>query len=447
MRDPSLLDHSRPLVDSRIADNNGSLEWAADSRALLYVWLDEEHRPRRVLRHSVGADTGDDIVHEQDDPGYFLGLSAKQDRRFLLLSVHDHETAEVSLIDAAERRLRPALWPGGSWSTITPSIIRMSDSSSSPILMARRITASSRRRSPVPAARIGARSSRTAPADSFSMSSLSRISWCGSSARTALPRIVVRHFDSGAEHAIAFDEEAYAVGISAGYEYDTTTLSFTYSSMTTPAQVFDYDMIKCTRVLRKTQEVPSGHDPSHYVTRRVMAPAKDGETVPVSLLYRKDTKLDGSAPLLLYGYGAYGMSMPAGFSTDALSFVDRGFVYAIAHARGGKDTGYLWYTEGKREKKINTFTDFIATSPHGAIQSRAGQTTKPSPLIRPITTCRRRPIRTFSRLLASLTRASPIGSRRNGWRSCVSSPRATGSSYCAPTWRRPTPERPAGSSG
>jgi oligopeptidase B len=148
-----------------------------------------------------------------------------------------------------------------------------------------------------------------------------------------LPRIVVRHFDSGAEHAIAFDEEAYAVGISAGYEYDTTTLSFTYSSMTTPAQVFDYDMIKCTRVLRKTQEVPSGHDPSHYVTRRVMAPAKDGETVPVSLLYRKDTKLDGSAPLLLYGYGAYGMSMPAGFSTDALSFVDRGFVYAAARIR------------------------------------------------------------------------------------------------------------------
>jgi oligopeptidase B len=140
--------------------------------------------------------------------------------------------------------------------------------------------------------------------------------------------------------------------------------------MTTPAQVFDYDMIKCTRVLRKTQEVPSGHDPSHYVTQRVMAPAKDGETVPVPLLYRKDTKLDGSAPLLLYGYGAYGMSMPAGFSTDALSFVDRGFVYAIAHARGGKDTGYLC-TEGKREKKINTFTDFIAT---GEFLAREGFT-------------------------------------------------------------------------
>ena len=138
--------------------------------------------------------------------------------------------------------------------------------------------------------------------------------------------------------------------------------------MTTPAQVFDYDMNTRARVLRKTQEVPSGHDPALYVTRRVMAPAKDGETVPVSLLYRKDTKLDGTAPLLLYGYGAYGMTIPAGFSTNALSLVDRGFVYAIAHVRGGKDKGYRWYKDGKREKKVNSFTDFIAAGEFLAAQ-------------------------------------------------------------------------------
>jgi oligopeptidase B len=122
------------------------------------------------------------------------------------------------------------------------------------------------------------------------------------------------------------------------------------------------------RVLRKTQEVPSGHDPSLYVTRRVMAPAEDGETVPVTLLYRKETKLDGSAPLLLYGYGAYGITMPAGFSTNALSLVDRGFVYAIAHVRGGKEKGYRWYKDGKRAKKVNTFTDFIAAGEYLAQQ-------------------------------------------------------------------------------
>ena len=136
--------------------------------------------------------------------------------------------------------------------------------------------------------------------------------------------------------------------------------------MTTPAQVFNYDV--SARALRKTQEISSGHDPSLYVTRRVLAPAKDGETVPISLLYRKETKLDGSASLLLYGYGAYGMSMPAGFSTNALSLVDRGFVYAIGHVRGGKDKGYRWYKEGKRENKVNTFTDFIAAGEFLAAQ-------------------------------------------------------------------------------
>ena len=130
--------------------------------------------------------------------------------------------------------------------------------------------------------------------------------------------------------------------------------------MTTPAQVFDYDMEARTRTLRKTQEVPSGHDPADYVTRRLLAPAADGESVPISLLYKKGTPLDGSAPLFLYGYGAYGIAMPASFSTSRLSLVDRGFVFAIAHIRGGKDKGYRWYTEGKREKKLNTFTDFIA---------------------------------------------------------------------------------------
>jgi len=128
-------------------------------------------------------------------------------------------------------------------------------------------------------------------------------------------------------------------------------------------------MVTRARTLRKTQEIPTGHDPSLYVTRRVMAPAPDGETVPVSLLYSKETKLDGTAPLLLYGYGAYGMTMPAGFSTTALSLVDRGFVYAIAHVRGGKEKGYRWYTDGKREKKTNTFTDFIAAGEYLASEN------------------------------------------------------------------------------
>ena len=118
------------------------------------------------------------------------------------------------------------------------------------------------------------------------------------------------------------------------------------------------------RTLLKTQDVPSGHEPEHYVTRRLMAPAADGESVPVSLLYHRDTPLDGTAPCLIYGYGAYGIAIPAAFNTNILSLVDRGFIYAIAHIRGGKDKGYGWYEAGKRERKTNTFTDFIAAARH-----------------------------------------------------------------------------------
>ena len=134
-------------------------------------------------------------------------------------------------------------------------------------------------------------------------------------------------------------------------EYDTDVIRFSYSSMTTPSQLYDYNMATRERTLLKTQEVPSGHNADDYVTRRVMAPSWDGVEVPVTLLYRKDTPLDGSAPCLLYGYGAYGISIPAGFNTNCLSLVDRGFVYAIAHIRGGKDKGFQWYEDGKMEQE------------------------------------------------------------------------------------------------
>ena len=151
--------------------------------------------------------------------------------------------------------------------------------------------------------------------------------------------------------AIAFDEEAYSLGLQGAAEYDTDIIRFSYSSMTTPTQLYDYNMVTRERTLLKTQEVPSGHNPDDYVTRRVFAPALDGEKVPVTLLYRKDTPLDGSAPCLLYGYGAYGITIPAGFNTNCLSLADRGFVYAIAHIRGGKDKGFAWYEDGKMDEE------------------------------------------------------------------------------------------------
>src|SRR3546814_10626967 len=145
--------------------------------------------------------------------------------------------------------------------------------------------------------------------------------------KDGLPQVIVRDRKTGEEHAIAFAEEAYSLGLQGAAEYDTDVIRFSYSSMTTPSQLFDYDMATRERTLLKTQDVPSGHDPDDYVTRRVFAPAHDGETVPVTLLYRKDTALDGSAPCLLYGYDAYGTTIPASFNTNFLSHAARGLVY------------------------------------------------------------------------------------------------------------------------
>ena len=369
------------VIDCQIADNNGSFEGASDSRTLLYVWLDDEHRPRKVLSHAIGADGQDAVVHEQPDPAYFLGLSETQSRRYLLLNASDHETAEIRLVDtkdlSAAPRLVSAREPEHDYSVEHHDdrliILTNSDGAEDYRIVEAPIETPGREHWREIEPHRPGRLILEIVAFKHHLVRLER--------EDGLPRIVIRRFADGAEHEIAFAEETYALGISPGYEYDTTTLRFTYSSMTTPAQVFDYDMEKRERTLRKTQVIPSGHDPANYVTRRVMAPARDGETVPATLLYRKETKLDGSAPLLLYGYGAYGMTIPASFSTSALSLVDRGFIYAIAHVRGGQDKGYRWYKDGKREKKVNTFTDFIAVgeflarekfTPHGRIVAHGG---------------------------------------------------------------------------
>jgi oligopeptidase B len=357
------------LIGQPIENGNGSLEWAADSQTLLYVWLDEEHRPRRIFAHLLGSDGADTLIHEQPDPAFFLGLGATQSRRFLTVSVHDHETAEIRLVDASaplsSPRLVAARQPEHDYSVehLSEELIILTNSAGAEDY---RIVAA-------PVESPGPESWREIEPHRPGRLILEIVAFKHHLVRLeredGLPRIVIRRLADGEEHAIAFPEEAYALGLSAGYEHDTTTLRFTYSSMSTPSQVFDYDMESRERALRKTQEVPSGHDPSLYVTRRIMAPAKDGESVPISLLYRKTTPLDGTAPLLLYGYGAYGMSIPAGFSTNALSLVDRSFVYALAHIRGGKDKGYRWYKDGKREKKVNSFTDFIAAGEHLALEN------------------------------------------------------------------------------
>ncbi|HSG95813.1 MAG TPA: S9 family peptidase, partial [Afifellaceae bacterium] len=348
-----------------IADTAGGAVWSADCAHVFYVRLDENHRPSKVYRHEIGGDPADDVlVYEEADPGFFVGLGQTQSHRFIVIHCHDHETSEVWLIAADDPRAEPRLvamrQKGVEYS--------LDEANGTVFILTNADEAKDFKIVTAPADTPGRENWRDLVGHEPGRLILSATSYAGHLARLerldGLPRIVIRRLDDGAEHMIAFDEEAYSLALAGAYEFETTTLRFTYSSMTTPSRVYDYDMESRERVLRKEQEVPSGHDPARYVTRRVMAPAPDGESVPVTLLYHAETPLDGSAPCLLYGYGAYGIAIPAAFSVTRLSLVDRGFVYAIAHIRGGKDKGYAWYEAGKRQHKTNTFADFIAAGEH-----------------------------------------------------------------------------------
>ena len=368
----------REDLGDRIEGTTGDTVWAGDGKTFFYVWVDENHRPARVFRHLVGTEqSADVIVYADHHPGFFIGVGETQSRRFVTIATHDHETAEFRVLETDRPEGKPRLIARRR----KAEEYRLDHGDDRFFIMTNAGGAEDFKIVTAPIATPGRRYWRDliphVPGRLILNFTIYKDFLVRLEREGSLPRIVIRHLATGEEHAIAFDEEAYSLGMLDGFEFDTTMLRFTYSSMTTPPRVYDYDMATRTRVLRKEVEIPSGHDPADYVTRRVFAPAEDGETVPVSLLYRKGTRLDGSAPCLLYGYGAYGMAIPAAFSISRLSLVDRGFVYAIAHIRGGKEKGYRWYADGRREKKVNTFKDFIAAAEY-LIQEKSPRKTASS---------------------------------------------------------------------
>jgi oligopeptidase B len=363
------LETASDLADV-VPDTSGGVVWTADGSAFYYVRLDDEHRPRRIYLHRLGTAVEDDrLVYEEPDKGFFMTLAELQAGAYAAISGGDHETSEAHLLDLADPAAAPRLVArrkvGERYEVEhhpafgdEPALIVLTnaDGAEDFKIMIAPLANPDRAnwRELVP----------HRPGTLILDVALFR-DWLVRLERSdGLPRIVVRRLADKSEHTIEFAEEAYSLGMSAGFEFETDLLRFVYSSMTTPSEVWDYDMRTRERVLRKRQEIPSGHDPSDYVTRRVFARGHDGETVPISLIHRRGTKIDGSAPLLLYGYGAYGSAMPASFSTNRLSLIDRGFIYAIAHVRGGTEKGWRWYREGKLAHKENTFRDFISAAEH-----------------------------------------------------------------------------------
>ena len=355
------------LLPDAISGAYYGLEWGNDNRTLYYSVLDEHHRPVSIYRHRLGADpAGDELVYHEDDPRFFVGLGKSNSGRYIYIVAGGNNMSEWRFLDADDPDAAPAL--------IEPRAADFEyDVADHGDRFFIRHNADGARDFAIATAPVSApaRAHWTEfiphqPGRPLRGIDAYRQHLVIACRQDGLPGVLaVRLHDGDAHHIAPLDDEpAFTMFPRSGREFDTATLRFGYTSMKTPAAVYDYDLNTRQRILRKQQEIPSGHDAARYETRRITAPARDGAAIPVSLLMRRDTPQDGSAPLYLYGYGSYGVTMEAAFSASALSLVERGFIFAIAHIRGGMELGWDWYENGKLLHKRNTFHDFIDCAEH-----------------------------------------------------------------------------------
>ncbi len=351
------------MLPEQIEETTGMAVWASDDASFLYTVVDENWRPWQVRLHVIGQPVEQDtVVYEETDSGFFIGVGLSTSEKYVIIGAGDHVTSEVRLIRSSDL--------GGEQVLVSPRrsgheysidhqgdrfVIRTNDTHKNTRLA-------------------------IAPEDDPTEKSWSTLVYASDTHyirgfATFHDFIVVHERIEGLDHIrlidragdstyIRFPESAYSAHIGMNEEFQTNELRLQYSSMVTPNTVFDYHVDSGELEVRKVQQIPSGYEASEYVTERTFADARDGELVPASVVRRKDTPVDGTAPLYLYGYGAYGVSIPPSFSTTYLSLLDRGFIVVIAHIRGGDDLGYHWYEAGKLDRRTNTFNDFVDVARH-----------------------------------------------------------------------------------
>ena len=352
------------LLAESIGNTSVGVTWANDSHTLFYTLLDHARRPCRLYRHTVGTSpTTDVLVYFEPDESFFLDINRTRSRRYLLLDIASHSTSEVRFLDADE--------PEGMFRVVQPRefgveysvehhdkrfFITTNDSAPNFRLVQAPVASPSKANwSPVLPYRPDIKLDET---DAF------RSHLVIYERQAGLRQIRVMNLVSGEEHLVPFPEPVYTLRAHENPEFETTLLRFTYTSLVTPNSVVEWDMAERSWMVRKQTEVLGGYDPSLYRSERVLATAPDGERVPISLVYRAPLQLDGERPLLLNGYGAYGLSYDPSFSSNTLSLLDRGFVVAIAHVRGGEEMGRPWYEGGTLLNPRSTCTDFIASAEH-----------------------------------------------------------------------------------
>jgi oligopeptidase B len=353
-----------------------SAAWAADNRTLFYTVEDETtKRSYRLYRHVPGTNDSDALLYEEHDERFRIDIERTRSGAFLLLTIASHTTSEVRFLSAAQpdagfrviaaredNHEYYADHHSGSPGDASGGIFYIRTNSGGRTF--RLVTAAVSDPHPDSWEEVVANRPEVmlASAQAFA-SHLVLLEREGGLPHLALGGLTKAPGEKSVSvHRIEFSEPVYNASLGANPEFVTDHLRFQYESFITPRSVFDYDLRSGEQILRKQQPVLGGYDPTQYLSERLLAQAPDGTTVPLSVVYRRDTPRDDSAPLLLYGYGSYGISVPVGFNSNRLSLLDRGVIYAIAHVRGGGELGKPWHDAGRMHKKRNTFSDFIAAA-------------------------------------------------------------------------------------
>lgn len=348
------------ILKDAVTNTSSDPTWAKDNKTLFYTSKNPiTLLSEKIKRHVLGsAETQDVTVYEEKDKSNYIGVGKFKNGNYIAIYSQATLSSEIRLIDAAtplaafkvfQPRMKDVLY----------DIVALADK----FLIRTNWNAKNFRLMECPLDNTGsAQWKEVIPhREDVLIQGIEEFkSYIVINERKdGLVKMRVRNLTDNAEHYIDFGEAAYAANFNINPEYNSTNFRYSYTSLITPASIFDYDLSSKEKTLKKQQQVLGGYDPKEYVTERLSATAKDGTKIPISLVYKKGFEKNGNAPLLLYAYGSYGASTDASFNSSRLSLLNRGFVFAIAHIRGGQDLGRQWYLDGKLLKKKNTFTDFI----------------------------------------------------------------------------------------
>jgi len=350
------------VFPDRIENSSGGMTWANDSKTLFYSVKDESLRPCRIMRHVLGGDHDDEVYYE-DDTAFVTYVGKTKSEAYIVICSESTLSSECRFIDASKPCDEFVVFQKRM-----PDVLYGIDHYGDNFYIRTNYNALNFRimKTPVRATSIDNWTDIIPCRDDVLVEGFEVFGkfFVVEERKKGLTQLRVMRWDGSEDFYLDFGEPCYSASLGANTDFDSHMLRYGYTSMTTPSSVFEFDMESKVKTLLKQQEIVGGYNSDEYKTERLMVPSHDGVLVPVSLVYRKDKFVPSANPLVLYGYGSYGMSMDVYFSSARLSLLDRGFVWAVAHVRGGEDLGRQWYEDGKMLKKKNTFLDFIACGKH-----------------------------------------------------------------------------------